>query len=103
MPRRGQPRRISVVPGPLAGITVVELASIGPIPFCGMALSDMGCDVVRVDKLAGAPGANPSRPARAVLARGRRPAAPDLKPPPPRARGLHLLPPPPRLLGHLSP
>ena len=30
------------MPGPLAGVRVVELASIGPIPFCGMVLSDMG-------------------------------------------------------------
>ena len=40
--------------GPLAGVKVVELASIGPIPFCGMVLSDMGCDVVRVDLSTGA-------------------------------------------------
>ena len=38
--------------GPLDGVRVVELASIGPIPFCGMVLSDMGADVVRIDKLA---------------------------------------------------
>ena len=38
------------VTGPLNGVRVVELASIGPIPFCGMVLSDMGADVVRVDK-----------------------------------------------------
>ena len=41
------------MPGPLAGVKVVELASIGPIPFCGMVLSDMGCAVVRVDNTTG--------------------------------------------------
>lgn len=36
--------------GPLSGIRVIELAGIGPAPFCGMLLADMGADVVRVDK-----------------------------------------------------
>src|SRR5882757_3659757 len=65
--------------GPLAGVRVVELASIGPIPFCGMVLSDMGCDIVRVDKLADAAFADPSRAPGAVLDRGRRSIALDLK------------------------
>lgn len=65
--------------GPLAGVRVIELASIGPIPFCGMVLSDMGCDVVRVDKVADAATADPSRAAGAVLDRGRRSIAVDLK------------------------
>ena len=65
--------------GPLSGTTVVELASIGPIPFCGMVLSDMGCDVVRVDKLADAALADPSRAPGTVLDRGRRSIAVDLK------------------------
>ena len=67
------------MPGPLAGVKVVELASIGPIPFCGMVLSDMGCAVVRVDKLADAALADPSRAAGTVLDRGRRSIALDLK------------------------
>ena len=36
--------------GPLAGIRVVELAGIGPAPFAGMVLSDMGAHVIRVDR-----------------------------------------------------
>ena len=67
------------MPGPLAGVKVVELASIGPIPFCGMVLSDMGCDVVRIDKLADAATADPSRAPGTVLDRGRRSIALDLK------------------------
>lgn len=35
--------------GPLAGIEVVELAGLGPAPFAGMVLADLGADVVRVD------------------------------------------------------
>ncbi|MEU1596401.1 CaiB/BaiF CoA-transferase family protein [Streptomyces sp. NPDC005708] len=36
--------------GPLAGVRVVELAGIGPGPFAGMLLADLGADVVRVDR-----------------------------------------------------
>jgi alpha-methylacyl-CoA racemase len=65
--------------GPLAGVTVVELASIGPVPFCGMVLSDMGADVVRVDKAGDVSGADPSRASGSVLDRGRRSIGVDLK------------------------
>ena len=37
--------------GPLTGIRVVEMAGIGPAPFCGMLLADMGADVLSVDRL----------------------------------------------------
>src|ERR1700721_261756 len=45
--------------GPLAGVRVVELAGIGPGPFCGMLLADLGATVIRVDRPGGpsAPGA----------------------------------------------
>jgi alpha-methylacyl-CoA racemase len=43
--------------GPLAGIRVVEVASIGPGPFCGMMLSDMGAEVLSIDR-----GANVAEP-----------------------------------------
>ena len=33
--------------GPLAGVGIIEMAGIGPGPFCGMMLSDMGADVIR--------------------------------------------------------
>ena len=36
--------------GPLDGVRVVELAGIGPAPFCAMMLADMGADVIRVDR-----------------------------------------------------
>jgi alpha-methylacyl-CoA racemase len=42
------------VPGPLAGVRVVELAGIGPGPFAAMLLADLGADVVRVDRPGGA-------------------------------------------------
>ena len=62
--------------GPLAGFRIIELAGIGPGPFCGMMLSDMGAEVIRVDRIAG----EPRRP-RDILARNRRSIAIDLKKP----------------------
>ena len=60
--------------GPLRGFRVIELAGIGPGPFCGMMLSDMGAEVIRVDRIGGGRG-------RDVLARNRRSIAIDLKRP----------------------
>ena len=37
--------------GPLHGVKVVELAGIGPGPFAATLLSDMGADVVRVERV----------------------------------------------------
>ena len=37
--------------GPLSGFKVIELAGIGPGPFCGMMLADMGAEVIRVERL----------------------------------------------------
>lgn len=36
--------------GPLQGVKVIEMAGIGPAPFCAMLLSDMGADVLRVER-----------------------------------------------------
>ena len=62
--------------GPLSGVKVVEFAGIGPGPFCGMLLSDLGADVVRVDRKGQGRGA-PSD----VTSRGRRSVGLDLKKP----------------------
>jgi alpha-methylacyl-CoA racemase len=51
--------------GPLSGLKVLEFAGIGPGPFCGMLLSDLGADVVRIDRK----GSGRSSPAD-VTARG---------------------------------
>jgi len=40
--------------GPLKGLKVVEMSNIGPAPFCGMLLADLGAEVIRVDRLAAA-------------------------------------------------
>jgi alpha-methylacyl-CoA racemase len=58
---------------------VIELAGIGPSPFCGMVLSDMGADVVRVDRADSPEGGDDAPPA--LWDRGRRSVALDLKDP----------------------
>ncbi|HEU5266812.1 MAG TPA: CaiB/BaiF CoA-transferase family protein [Jatrophihabitans sp.] len=63
--------------GPLTGIQVVELGGIGPGPFCGMILGDLGADVIRVDR----PTEAGQRLRMAVLHRNRRSIAVDLKQP----------------------
>lgn len=66
------------MPGPLQGLAVIEIAGIGPGPFCAMMLADMGAEVVRVQR----PGGHPDPWARSsVLDRGRRSLALDLKDP----------------------
>jgi alpha-methylacyl-CoA racemase len=67
--------------GPLAGMKVLELAGIGPGPFCCMMLADMGADVVRIDRADKARGGDPAAPPLDVLGRGRRSIAVDLKQP----------------------
>jgi len=62
--------------GPLSGLKVIEFAGIGPGPFCGMLLSDLGADVVRIDRK----GRGRASPAD-VTSRGRRSIGMDLKSP----------------------
>ena len=62
--------------GPLTGLKIIEFAGIGPGPFCGMLLSDLGADVVRIDRK----GQGRGSPAD-VTARGRRSVGLDLKNP----------------------
>jgi len=63
--------------GPLQGIRVIEIASIGPGPFCAMMLSDLGAEVIRVDRKELAGSGDP----RLTLNRGRQSLALDLKQP----------------------
>jgi len=67
--------------GPLNGIRIIELQGIGPGPFCAMMLSDMGAEVIRVDRASNVNDANPEAPPADVLARGRRSIGVDLKNP----------------------
>lgn len=61
--------------GPLTGVRVVEFEGIGPAPFCGMLLSDLGADVIRIDGPRSRSGGGP----KDVTGRGRRSISLDLK------------------------
>ncbi|MFC7506041.1 CaiB/BaiF CoA transferase family protein [Nocardioides sp. CPCC 206347] len=68
--------------GPLVGLRVVEIGSIGPGPYCAMLLADLGADVIRVDRTSGAALVGPNADFRTeVMHRGRRSVAVDLKHP----------------------
>lgn len=62
--------------GPLNGIRIIELAGLGPGPFCAMMLADMGAEVIRVER-----ASNASAAPRDPLARNRRSIALNLKSP----------------------
>ncbi|RJF87347.1 CoA transferase [Oleomonas cavernae] len=64
--------------GPLKGVKVIEIAGLGPGPFCAMLLADMGADVVRIDR---AGGGGLFDPKFDFLNRGKRSVALDLKKP----------------------
>jgi alpha-methylacyl-CoA racemase len=61
--------------GPLKGLKIIEMAGIGPGPFCGMILSDLGAEIIRVDRAASAGSGSRKEPAN----RGKRSIAVDLK------------------------
>ncbi|GGM55112.1 CoA transferase [Longimycelium tulufanense] len=66
--------------GPLQGLRVLEIASLAPVPFAATVLSDLGAEVLRVDRAAQVPAA-PADPPPDPLTRGRRSVAVDLKNP----------------------
>lgn len=65
--------------GPLEGLSVIEIAGIGPGPMACMLLADLGADVVRIDRLGDSGLGVPMAPRFDVNARGRRSVALDLK------------------------
>lgn len=68
--------------GPLKGLKVVEIGSMGPGPFAAMVLADLGADIVRIDRAEGATLPGPNHDFRKeVLNRGRRSVGVDLKRP----------------------
>ncbi len=67
--------------GVLSGYRIIELAGIGPAPMCAMLLSDMGADVVRIDRMADAGLGVQVQTKYSLLNRGRRSVALDLKRP----------------------
>lgn len=64
--------------GPLSGLKIIEMAGIGPGPFCGMLLADMGAEVIRIDR----PGADRLSSWRFdITTRGRKTLCLDMKKP----------------------
>ena len=64
--------------GPLKGIKVIEMAGLGPAPFCSMLLADMGAEVISIDRKSASAAASDRTN---ILRRGRRSIALDLKQP----------------------
>ena len=77
------------MPGPLAGLRVIELAGIGPGPHAAMLLADLGADVVRVERPPGGLQLVPRQSDQ--MLRGRRSVALDLKDPADRETVLRLV------------
>ena len=67
--------------GPLAGYKIIEIAGIGPGPFAAMMLSDMGAEVVRIERVQAVRDATSSNANWDVMQRGRKNIAIDLKQP----------------------
>jgi alpha-methylacyl-CoA racemase len=65
------------VPGPLTGVRVLELPALGPVPFLGMLLADLGAEVIRVDRLT--PSGIGDALAASPIGRGRRSIRLDLR------------------------
>jgi alpha-methylacyl-CoA racemase len=75
--------------GPLSGVRIIEMDAIGPVPLCGMILSDLGAEVVRISR----PGGQAAYAdlGEAVLHRGRRTVELNLKDPADREQILSLI------------
>lgn len=65
--------------GPLHGIRVIEMAGLGPGPFCGMMLADMGAEVISIERKPTTAQSDFDRMKRTVTDRGRRSVALDMK------------------------
>jgi alpha-methylacyl-CoA racemase len=67
--------------GPLAGLRVIEMDAIGPVPMAGTLLADLGADIVRIDRIEASGNGVPVEPRFELMARGRTSLRLDLKVP----------------------
>ncbi|MES2148961.1 MAG: CaiB/BaiF CoA-transferase family protein [Pseudomonadota bacterium] len=65
--------------GVLSGLRIIEIAGIGPAPFCGMLLADMGAELILVERSGGRAGDPHELGDQAIVHRGKRSLALDLK------------------------
>jgi alpha-methylacyl-CoA racemase len=65
--------------GPLVGLKVLEMPALGPVPFCGMLLADLGADVLRLDRVGDSDLGVKIDPHFDLMSRGKRSLALDLK------------------------
>src|SRR3954470_15452299 len=79
--RFGIPASEYPMPGPLSGVRILELEAIGPAPFAGMLLADMGADVLVIDRPASADLGLKRERWYDVMMRGKRSVTLDLKSP----------------------
>ena len=77
--------------GPLQGIKVIEFAGLGPVPFSAMLLSDLGAEVVQLNRDTANPEANLFSPEKNIQNRGRRMLRLDLKSPEGQVTALRLI------------
>ena len=75
--------------GPLTGIRLIEMDAIGPVPVCGMILSGLGAEIIRINRAGGQ--AAYSDVGTSVIMRGRKTITLDLKSPEDRAAVLALV------------
>jgi len=80
-----------VTPGPLAGLQIVELGGVGPVPFAGMVLADAGAAVTAIVRPARGPTDGLTAATGGVLGRGRKEVTLDLKDPDERRTALDLV------------
>jgi len=71
--------KVDMSEGPLAGLRVLEVGGVGPAPYCAMLLSDMGAEVIRIDRKHDSESGLPVERRFDVLYRGRQSIALDLK------------------------
>ena len=67
--------------GPLKGLTIIEIAGIGPGPFAAMSMADLGANIIRVERPGGSAISNAQDPRLDFLNRGKRCICVDLKQP----------------------
>jgi alpha-methylacyl-CoA racemase len=79
------------VKGPLSGVRIIEMSALGPVPFSGMMMADMGADVIRIERAGAPPPGLPMDQRFDLLSRGKRSIALDLKHPRGRELALQLI------------